>query len=82
MGYYFDWLEKKWPPKQDLQPTLRQRTQRARHRAMLRELITEIEEGDGVTRLYASLLARCLVSGDEALMRELGQQVAEMAVEH
>jgi hypothetical protein len=82
MGYYFDWLEKKWLPKQRAQPTSRQMLQRARHRAMLRGLITEIEEGDGVTRLYASLLARCIVSGDETLMRELGQQVAEMQVEH
>jgi hypothetical protein len=83
MGFYFDWVDRKWVPKDhDARPTPAQRRQRERRRTLLGNLITEIEQGgNGVTCLYAGLLARTLVQADEELMQEYGKQVVHITDE-
>jgi hypothetical protein len=78
MGFYYDWLERKWQPSDRARElTLPQRQQIARRRALLDQVCTEIERGgNSDTGLYARLLARALVRTDELLMREHGKQVA------
>jgi hypothetical protein len=80
MGYYYDWIEQNWLPLQHRELTSQQcRRRTCRHR-LLSELLTELEAGDdGVSRLYAGLLARRLISRDQELMREFGRQVVETA---
>jgi hypothetical protein len=41
-------------------------------------LLEEIERGDSEVKLYAGLLARKLVVGDEALMKEFGERIAKL----
>jgi hypothetical protein len=76
MGYYYDWVDRKWVPRQDATPTPAQRRLTARRRDLIRNLLTEIEHhGDSVVYLYTALLTRTLVQRDEELMREFGKQV-------
>ena len=82
MGYYYDWVDRKWVPKSHAKPTPRRLRLRLRRRSLLQNLITEIEHGnDSVTRLYASMLTRSLLQSDEELMREFGRQVADLSQE-
>jgi hypothetical protein len=81
MSYYYDWVDRNWVPCNRTEPTPALRRQRARQRNLLNHLITEIEHGNGVAHLYASLLARALVTNDEALMQDFGKQVAYMTSE-
>jgi hypothetical protein len=81
MGYYYDWLDCRWLPLDHHEPGPRQRRLRSRRKHLLRELITEINEGgDGVARLYAALLARTLVA-DQELMQEYGERIVELSSE-
>ena len=81
-GYYFDWLEKKWLPRQHRELSQQQQRQRSRRVQLLRDLLAEIGSGDSVSQLYAALLARTLVGQDEELMRQYGQQVAGLMHDH
>ena len=49
----------------------------ARH-TLLEALVEEMRQGDSETQLYAGLLARKLLVGDEEMMRVFGKEVAEM----
>lgn len=80
MGYYYDWIERKWLTGEQVKPTAHQRRLRLRRRTLLQELLTEIEQG-GDTGLYAGLLARTLVQTDEELMRQLGRQIADITAQ-
>jgi hypothetical protein len=82
MGFYYDWLEERWTPvDHDRKLTRATREQIRRRGELIEELITEIETSrDGMTLLYASLLARTLAASDELLMREYGKRIAELAV--
>jgi hypothetical protein len=75
MSWYYDWIEKKWQPKQE--PSSCQRQQHPRRRTLLRDLLGEIDTGDSVTKLYAGLLARAVVAQDQELMKEYGKRIAE-----
>ena len=79
-GFTYDWLEKKWLPRQrSRSQALSPHQQRQRHRRtrLLRDLLDEFQDGDSASQLYAALLARTLVSADEDLMKAFGQEVAE-----
>lgn len=79
MGYYWNALDERWHPiDHHRQLTRQQRHQINRRSRLIAALIKEIESGDNsVISLYAGLLARCLVSADQELMREYGEQVAK-----
>jgi len=72
MGYYYDWINQRWqergqstrPSRKVLRPTL------------LTGLLEEMQKGDSQSKLYAGLLARVLVVGDEELMKSFGKQIA------
>jgi hypothetical protein len=81
MGYYYDWLERKWLPRQHRQLSLRERSEQSRRGALLHGLLVEISGGDSVSSLYAGLLARRLIGDDEELMRTFGKQLAELGQE-
>jgi hypothetical protein len=78
MGYYYDWINGKWiererRDKPTMGPSVRRRKRR---RTLIVELLTEIAEGNNSDAiLYATMLARALVTTDEELMREYGKQV-------
>ena len=78
MGYYYDWLNSRWveksltPPKQPRREIPRQ--------DLLTALIEEMVEGDSETCLYAGLLARKLIVGNEVLMRQFGKKVARLTM--
>lgn len=79
MGYFYDWVEEKWKPKRDETLSLSERRQVNRRSTLLRELIAEIEQGgDGISRLYAGLLARALLATDEELMRDHGERIVKL----
>jgi hypothetical protein len=80
MGWYYDWIAKKWQPRKA--PSQRQRQHHSRRRVLLRDLLGEIDTGDSVTKLYAGLLARAVVARDQELMREYGRQIAEQTCNH
>jgi hypothetical protein len=83
MGYIFDHLASRWIEKQVDNPSPEHKARRERQRVLLNGLIKEVERDmTGETHLYCSLLARTIVSKDQQLMRDFGEQVAEMAVEH
>jgi hypothetical protein len=79
MGYYYDWINEKWVERErgcrpTIGPSVRRRKRR---RTLIAELLTEIAEShDGDATLYATMLARALVTTDEELMKEFGEQVA------
>ena len=74
MGYYYDWINKRW---QERIPTARPRPARSVSRqTLLSGLIEEMHNGDSESKLYAGLLARVVVVGDEELMKTFGKQVA------
>jgi hypothetical protein len=78
MGYYYDWLERQWLPRHPRALSPREQRQRDHRAQLLRHLLNELQEdGDSVSQLYAGLLARSLISGDEELMRAFGKEVAE-----
>jgi hypothetical protein len=83
MGFYYDHLDNKWTPiDHHRKLTLAQRRVIHRRRALIDDLLAEIAEGgDGVTGLYARLLACALVKTDELLMREVGKRVVETSRE-
>ena len=74
MPHYYDWRHMRWVERT---PGLRLRPRRARH-TLLEALVEEMREGDSETQLYAGLLARKLLVGDEEMMRAFGKEVAEM----
>ena len=76
MAYYYDWIAQRWRESQHTELTRAQRSRSAQRRILLTKLLNEIDDAsDGVTRLYAGLLARHLVTRDESLMREFGRDV-------
>ncbi len=80
MGYYYDWLERKWLPKSAVKLTPEQQSRRKFRRDLIADLLLEIENGgDGVACLYATLLAHTLIATDEDLMGDYGQCVAELS---
>jgi len=72
--HYYDWINMRWVERT---PGLQLRPRRARH-TLLEALVEEMREGDSETQLYAGLLARKLLVGDEEMMRAFGKEVAEM----
>jgi len=70
MGYFWDALEDKWKPiDHHRRLTPEQRAVLDRRRQLIQQLMVEIEHGDGVTALYAGLLARTLTASDQELIR-------------
>jgi len=54
----------------------------SRRHFLMPELIREIEEGgNGITSLYARLLAAALLETDEALMQQFGARIAALSSE-
>ena len=76
-GYIYDWFAGQWLPRQHRELSHAERHQRARREQLLRYLLPEMQHGDSTSQLYAGLLARCLLSADQELMREYGEQVAK-----
>ena len=75
-GYYYDWVAEEWRKGERTQLTHAERVRCAQRRTLLVALLNEIGEGgDSVTKLYAGLLARHLITRDETLMREFGRDV-------
>ena len=82
MGYFYDWVDRKWEPiDHDRKPTVYQKRLLAERGRLIDNLIEEIERNDGVTGLYATLLARALVKTDEFLMRAHGERIAHLSPE-
>jgi hypothetical protein len=81
MGYYYDWIEQRWQPRQHRQLSAAERERQARRGRLLRGLLAEISDDDGLSQLYAALLARHWIGGDEELMRSFGKQVAALSHE-
>jgi hypothetical protein len=82
MGYYYDWINAKWIERErGLRPTIGPSVRRRRRRrTLIGELLTEIAEGhDSDATLYATLLARALVTTDEELMKEYGEHIAHVS---
>lgn len=80
MGYYFDYIDKRWLPKRQRSITAQQRRDLIRRKGLVAEVVEEIECGDDrVARLYAVMLARALVKTDESLMTEFGKRLAAVA---
>jgi hypothetical protein len=75
-GYYYDWIREQWRQGERTTLTHAERVRCGQRRTLLMALLTEIRAGgDSVTTLYAQLLARHLITRDEALMREFGRVV-------
>jgi hypothetical protein len=78
MGYFFDWIDMRWQPKDHSAPTRTQIRRTNRRRKLVFDLLTELEHGTSMTTLYSGLLARALVQADQELMNELGETVANV----
>jgi hypothetical protein len=80
MGYFYNYLEKRWDPiNHDRQLNRQQRQQIERKKTLIAGLITEIEaSNDSVVKLYVSLAARTLAATDELLLRAHGKRLAEL----
>jgi hypothetical protein len=76
MGYYYNWVDAKWVEKPLIAPKPPRRA--VPRRTLVTALMEEMSKGDSEARLYAELLARKLIVGDEGLMKEFGKTVAEM----
>jgi hypothetical protein len=82
MGYYYDWIDRKWEAiDHDRKLTVYKKKLIAERGKLIENLIDEIERMDGVTGLYAQLLARALVKKDQLLMREYGERIANFSPE-
>jgi hypothetical protein len=79
MGFYYDWLEERWSPiDHDRVLTRSDRRRIERHGRLIADLLGQLDDLDGITFLYASLLARTLAASDELLMMEHGEKVATL----
>jgi hypothetical protein len=78
MGYYYDWIERRWEPRRHRQLSITERQRQARRGQLLRGLLAEISRDDGVSQMYGGLLARHWIADDEELMRAFGKQVAAL----
>jgi hypothetical protein len=76
-------LENRWRPiDHDRKLTAEQREKIDRRKALIAELVTEIEVGgDSVLAMYSGLLARALCSSDEELVRGCGDRVAALSAQ-
>src|SRR5262245_27008631 len=78
MGYYWDWMAKRWHPIDHHRKLTREQWHQINRReALIEDLITELEEGsDSVIKLYAGLLAGALCQSDQVLMDRCGEKIA------
>jgi hypothetical protein len=77
--YYYDWVQERWVEPTSTESTPAQKRQCARRRDLIEGLLDEIAAGDGITTLYAGLLARQLITTDEVLMRAYGREVVNQS---
>jgi hypothetical protein len=68
MGYYFDWINRRWVEKSQQRVQVDARL--VHHHHLLKILLPEIERERGEIQLYASLLARVLVTNSAEPQRE------------
>lgn len=78
MGYYYDWLNSRWVEKSSIPPKQPRRT--IPRQTLLTALLEEMVKGDSETQLWAGLLARKLIVGDECLMKQFGKKVAMLTM--
>jgi hypothetical protein len=75
---YYDWVARKWVPRQIVPETSWQRRRRVKRDKLIYLVMDEFKFGkDPLTRLYAALLAQALCQTCEDLMKQYGQSVME-----